>query len=83
MIDSKDLFQIPVEVRTLRVGEKFGRWDIWNTCRGLERIPFRKIGETIRFKNPRDIFLKPLTMTHGMNQDEWEDWNRRDRNMYE
>ena len=70
------LLDTPVTVRHLQVGDMWQRWDIWNTCRGLERVPGSKIGSRITHVQPRDIFLRPLTMVNDMTQSEWEQWIR-------
>jgi hypothetical protein len=82
-INSNLLFRSYVTVRSLRIGDTFGEWDIWNTCRGLERIPRPKIGHRINYIQPRDIFLRPITMSHDMDLEEWERWNHRDRRLYD
>ena len=73
-----NLFNSPVMVQNLHVGDIWGEWDIWNTANGLERIPRQKVGTLIKFIQPRDIFLRPLTMTHDMSFEEWERWIRKD-----
>lgn len=45
-------------VRELQIGETLTSWCLWNTKNGLERIPKSKIGEKLKFKNPRDIFFE-------------------------
>jgi hypothetical protein len=78
-----DLFGSPVTVRSLLVGDTWGEWDIWNTADGLKRIPRDKVGTLIQFVQPRDIFLRPLSMTHGMTLVEWEKWIKRDHRLYD
>lgn len=68
------LFNYPVTVKSLHVGDVFREWDIWNTCRGLRRIPQRLVGRRIKYIQPRDIFLRPLTVTNEMTFEEWQRW---------
>lgn len=65
-------FTVPIVVRQLQLGDIWQEWDVWNTVDGLERIPFRKVGQPIRFVRPRDIFLRPLSAPHDLTQKEWE-----------
>ena len=71
------LFSAPVTVRTLRVGDTWAEWDVWNTGEGLRRIPKSKVGIAIDYVQPRDIFLRPLSMPQWVTLADFERWNRR------
>lgn len=65
-----------IGVRRLKVGEFFQKFDMWNCAEGLRRIPFAKIGQRINYIQPRDIFLRPISLPDDITQEEWEnDWD--------
>jgi hypothetical protein len=66
----------PTTVRRLQIGDVWRKGDLYNTCRGLEVIPHRKIGKTIKFLQTRDIFLRPTSCPSWLNAEEQSVWWR-------
>lgn len=65
-----------ITVRELQIGDILTSWCLWNTKNGLERIPKSRIGEKLKFRNKRDIFLELVSIPDFLTFEEWMQWNR-------
>lgn len=74
----RNLLEQHVVVRAIRVGETLNEFDLWNTQYGLKKLPFDKRGTKLAAINPRDIYLRPLSMLSNLTSEEMDRWVKTD-----